>query len=229
MQRICSSIASAVEWMWYSWNMLYAFIIIANGVRQIHWAQALLLLPRGRKYTLPHFVFATSRQCSAGIWNDSKTSAIFSSLFRCAHRFWTKCTMLSITCEPLRILVARTKSPKNSSTCRPWQWSISMTIWNRICHNSVCSAWARAVVALAPALALSVSDRITMPKDLVPLSLYLIIGFPFAASTVAKNCYLFESTSSTSKTGQSSSMPSPPQSNMVLRKGIRKIKQGMKK
>lgn len=28
---------------------------------------------------------------------------------------------------------------------------------------------------------------------------------------------------------ESSSSPSPPQSNMVLRKGIRKIKQGMKK
>lgn len=50
-----------------------------------------------------------------------------------------------------------------------------------------------------------------------------------AASTIAKNCYLFESSSSSSKAGQSSSMPSPPQSNMVLRKGIRKIKQGMKK
>lgn len=42
---------------------------------------------------------------------------------------------------------------------------------------------------------------------------------------------MFVSTSSrqSNKSGQSSSLPSPPQSNMVLRKGIRKIKQGMKK
>lgn len=35
--------------------------------------------------------------------------------------------------------------------------------------------------------------------------------------------------SSMSRDSGSSSSPSPPQSNMVLRKGIRKIKQGMKR
>lgn len=59
----------------------------------------------------------------------------------------------------------------------------------------------------------------------------------FYLGTTSKNCYLFDTASTSSansvpistRSSQSSSMPSPPQSNMVLRKGIRKIKQGMKK
>lgn len=57
-------------------------------------------------------------------------------------------------------------------------------------------------------------------------------GFLEGSSTSStKNNFMFVSPSSrqSNKSGQSSSMPSPPQSNMVLRKGIRKIKQGMKK
>lgn len=55
-----------------------------------------------------------------------------------------------------------------------------------------------------------------------------------ATRTSPKNCYLYDTQSTSAATistrsSQSSSMPSPPQSNMVLRKGIRKIKQGMKK
>ncbi|XP_031616515.1 uncharacterized protein LOC116336659 [Contarinia nasturtii] len=58
-----------------------------------------------------------------------------------------------------------------------------------------------------------------------------------ATRAASKNCFVFDTSSTSSansvsistRSSQSSSMPSPPQSNMVLRKGIRKIKQGMKK
>lgn len=61
-------------------------------------------------------------------------------------------------------------------------------------------------------------------KDHIEPTLPVIAYYNYAATN--KQNYLLNSTSTTR---ESSSSPSPPQSNMVLRKGIRQIKQGMKR
>lgn len=67
-----------------------------------------------------------------------------------------------------------------------------------------------------------------------PMNHIIIVQFLSIPEASPKNCYSFDTSASASsvistRSSQSSSMPSPPQSNMVLRKGIRKIKQGMKR
>lgn len=124
---------------------------------------SLLQMSFGRHIEHKHCCFfpgAVSTSYCTSVCEQSADETIpntFSTACFFAYRFWTKSTMSSITCEPHRIWVVRTKSPKNSSTYRQWQWSISKIIWNRVCRKSDWSAWAALVVARAPALAPSVS------------------------------------------------------------------------
>lgn len=54
LQGIGTSFTFSIIRMWYCWNMFHAFVIAANGLWPLHWAQTLLFLSGSGKNTTTH-------------------------------------------------------------------------------------------------------------------------------------------------------------------------------